>query len=153
MKKIVLLLILIILTTIIGTHNFENRKDRLLSKFMYYALKQEDVVFETDINDVEYVCTFMSFYSFDKIKPELEAINAKYTPLIKAGFYQHRCGEGTSVVIAVKNDHSLFNTYLYSENIHFANWDDFKHRNCMPTKLLHYKIKNKNLYVTPKSPN
>lgn len=149
MKKIILLFILI---AIIGTYIYENRKDRLLSKLIYYALEHEDVVFETDIPDVEYVCAFMSFYSFDYIKPELQKIKAHYTPLVKAGFYKHRCGEGTSVVAAVKKDHTLFTTYLSAYNIEFDRWDN-PNSYCVPVKLLHYKIKNRNLYITPKSPD
>lgn len=150
MKKIILLIILI---AIVGTHIYENRKERLLSKFIYYALNHEDVVFETDIENVEYVCYFGSFYSFPHIKPDLEEIEAHYTPFVKAGFYKHRCGEDTSAVIAVKKDHSLFLTYLSAYNIEFANWVDFNRKSCIKTDYLHYKIKNENLYITPKSPD
>ena len=150
MKKVVLLLILI---AIVGTHFYENRKDRLLSKFIYYALENENVVFETDIEDVEYACTFGSFYSIDYIKPELQAIKARYNPFIWAGFYKHRCGEGTSAVIAVRKDHSLFMTYLNGENIEYTNRITYDYKRCNKIDYLHYKIKNKKLYITRKSPD
>lgn len=150
MRKLILILILI---TVIGTHIYENRQDRLLSKFIYHALKHQDVVFETNIPDVEYVCGFMSFYSFDRIKPSLQEIDAHYTPFIKAGFYKHKCGEGTSAIVAVKKDHSLFTTYLNAYDTEFLEPVNFIRENCMKTNYLRYKIKNKKLYITRKSPD
>ncbi len=151
MKKIILLLILI---AIVGTHVYENRKDRLLSKFVYYALQHEDVVFETDIENAEYACTFGSLYSINHIKPELQAIKAQYNPFIWTGYYKHRCGsEGISAIIAVRKDHSLFMTYLDGENVEYTNRITYDYKRCNKVDYLHYKIKNKKLYITRKSPD
>lgn len=148
MKNQRLLCILLILAAIVGTHVYENQEDKLLKKFINYAFKHDDVVFETDIKDANYLCFFGSVYSVYDIKPSLLELNAHYTPMIEGVLHTHKYGDGTSAIVAVKYDHSLFTIYQSIYKVEFTEWVDFREKRCLPTKNLHYKIKNKKIYIT-----
>lgn len=127
----------------------ENNNERILHKFIDYALKNEDVVFEADLKNTKYICPFISVYSIYHIKPDLQEIGAHYTPMIPFRMYTNRKGDGSSAIVAVKDDNSLFITYLSGYDIEFTKPINLKSSLCIQTKKLHYKIKNKKLYVTP----
>lgn len=147
MKKI--FSISIILISIFSTIIYENRQENLLHKFINYALENEDVVFETDLKNTKYVCSFISVYSTHHIKPDLQRIGADYTPMISFRIHTNRKGEASSAIIGVKDDNSLFITYLSAYDLEFTKPINFDESRCIQTNNLHYKIKNKKLYITP----
>ncbi len=147
MKKI--FFISAILISIFFTIIYENRQENLLHKFINYALENEDIVFETDLKNTKYVCSFVSVYSTHHIKPDLQKIGAKYTPMISFRIHTNRKGESSSAIIGVRDDNSLFITYLSGYNLEFTKPVYLNENRCIQTKNLHYKIKNKKLYITP----
>ena len=148
MKKILIIIpiILLVLYWALFWHIYTDKNDASIKKFIEYALKNEDVEFNTKLNNTKYVCYFGSLYSIHSIKPELTKINADYSPAIGLKMQLMRVGEGASAVVIVKNNGRILPVYLHAYSIITDDTLQLEQR-CAPHDTVNLKVKNKKLYI------
>ena len=142
MKKILILfpIILIIIFGIIKNSNPD-------LKYINLALKNKNISYKTEIKDTKYICYFISIYSINSIKPELERINAKYSPFIGFRIYTTRAGEGASSVVLVKNNGNIIPFYIGASMLYTSDKIDY-HKRCIPADKVNLRIEDQKFYIT-----
>ena len=141
MKKILILIPVILIILFCAFKN-----NNAITKYINLALKK-DLIYKTEFKDTKYICYFTSIYSINTIKPELNRINAKYSPFIGLKMHTMRVGEGASSIVLVQNNGNIMPIYIDASLLYTNDKVEY-YRRCIPADKVNLRIENQKFYIT-----